>query len=65
MNQAEAIAAVEVRAFQARLTIAELCAEAGVHHSVWSRAKTRGTIRVKLLARMESTLEQIERGRAA
>lgn len=65
MSQSEAIAAVETRAFAVRLTIAELCAKAQVHHSVWSRAKTRGTIRVKLLARMESALEEIERDRAA
>ncbi len=56
---------VEARAFDLRMTMGEVCAAAQVAHSTWSRAKGRGFIRPKTLARLESTLESIERQRAA
>lgn len=54
---------VETRAFDLRMTMAEICAAAQVAHSTWSRAKGRGFIRPKTLARLESVLESFERQR--
>lgn len=59
-----AIAAVESRAFAARITMQDLCARAKVHQSVWSRAKARGTIRVRVLSRVEDALDAVEAERA-
>jgi hypothetical protein len=63
MTPSEAIAAVESRAFALRLTVGQLCAAARVRQDVWSRAKSRGTIRPRLLAKMEATLDSLERTR--
>lgn len=60
-----AIQAAEQRAFDLRLTMAEVCQAAGLDPAVWSRAKSRGTIRVKTLQRVELALEAFERTRAA
>lgn len=59
------IAAVEERAAAARLTVQELCEIAGVFTSSWSRAKTRGKIRVTMLRKMEHALDEIEAAKAA
>lgn len=58
------MAAVESRAFALRMNVGDVCRAANIHPSVWSRAKTRGTIRPRLLARMEETLAALERQRA-
>lgn len=60
MDHAKAIEAVESRAFAARKTVAAVCDKAGVYHSTWSRAKTRGVISVDVLLRMERALEAFE-----
>jgi len=60
MSPQDSMAAVESRAFALRLTMAELCAAAGVKQSVWSRAKHRGTVSPRLLGRMESCLAALE-----
>lgn len=52
--------AVENRAFAARLTMGDLCKIAGVSHSTWSRAKTRGTIRARTLQKIEEALDYYE-----
>jgi len=59
------IAAVERRAAAARLTMSELCVMAKVHHSTWSRAKTRGSVRVAVVRKMEAQLDIVEAQRAA
>src|SRR3546814_14042106 len=50
------IAAVERRAAALRLTMAELCALAGMQQSTWSRARQRGTVREKVVRRLEAAL---------
>jgi hypothetical protein len=60
-----AIQAVEERAFELRLTMKEVCQAAGLDPAVWSRAKTRGTIRTKTLRKVEAALDAFERSRAA
>jgi hypothetical protein len=59
-----AMEAVEQRAFAARITISDLCERARVHQSVWSRAKKRQTIRVKVLDRIEAALTSVEQDRS-
>lgn len=54
------IAALERRAAAARVTMKELCAAANVAQSTWSRAKSRGNVRVSTLRKMEDALCQIE-----
>lgn len=60
-----AIEAAEARAFELRLTMAEVCQAAAIDPAVWSRAKTRGTVRVSTLRRVEAALDAFERTRAA
>jgi hypothetical protein len=48
--------AVEQRAFDARLTMTELCGLARIAPSTWSRARSRGTIRPRTLKAMEDAL---------
>lgn len=50
------IAVVERRAAAARLTMAELCALAEMQQSTWSRARQRGTVREKVVRRLEAQL---------
>ena len=54
------IAAVERRAAAVRLSMAELCALAGMQQSTWSRARQRGTVREKVVRRLEAVLVQRE-----
>lgn len=56
---------VEQRAFDLRMNMGEVCAAANVAHSTWSRAKSRGFIRPRTLARLESVLESFEAQRQA
>ncbi len=63
MSHEKAIAAVEDRAFAARKTVAAVCDKAGVYHSTWSRAKSRGVVSVDVLLRMERALEAFEQER--
>lgn len=65
MTENNVFDAIESRAFAARLTMQELCQRAEIHQSVWSRAKARGSIRVKVLRRIEEQLDMIEREAAA
>lgn len=65
MTPSQAIEAAESRAFELRLTMAEVCQAAGIKPSVWSRAKGRGTIRAKTLQRIEIALNSFEKARAA
>lgn len=65
MTIAEAIAAIESRAFDLRLPMGAVCKEAGVAHSTWSRARERGIIRATTLGRMEAALERLEQTKAA
>lgn len=51
---------VESRAFELRMNMGEICAAASVAHSTWSRAKSRGFIRPKTLARIEAALASFE-----
>ena len=60
MTQKKEIAAVEARARALRMTLRDVCAEAGLHNSSWSRAKSRGTISIKNLGRMEDALARLE-----
>ena len=57
MNKQQIIDTIERRAFEARLTISELCEKAGVHPSSWSRIKRTGNISVKTLRDMEGVLD--------
>lgn len=50
------IAAVERRAAALRLSMAELCALANMQQSTWSRARQRGTVREKVVRRLEAVL---------
>ena len=45
--------------------MAELCELAGVHHSSWSRAKTRGRVRIGMVRRLEEQLDRLEAQQAA
>lgn len=65
MTPTEQMARVEERAFALRMTMAEICAAAGVKQPVWSRAKHRGTVSPKLLGRIEAVVSSIERQRQA
>lgn len=65
MTPSEQISAVEKRAFDARLTMQDVLRIAKVAPSTWSRAKSRGTIRAKTLAKVEDALAWYERQRAA
>lgn len=65
MDKTYAIAEIDRRAFEARLTAIELCAAAKVHPVSWSRAKKRNRISVKTLRLMEDALSRIESERAA
>lgn len=56
---------VESRAFDLRMNMGEICAAAQVAHSTWSRAKSRGFIRPRTLARIESALDSFETARLA
>lgn len=51
---------VEKRAARALKTMGEICEDAGVAHSTWSRAKERGTISVTTLRRLNVALERAE-----
>jgi hypothetical protein len=64
MDKQTAISEVERRAFEARRTMSEVCCEAGIVLSVWSRAKTRGKISVLTLRKVEDALSRIETGEA-
>lgn len=57
----EQMKAVEDRVFAARLTMQDVLRIARVAHSTWSRAKSRGTIRAKTLARVEDAISYVER----
>ena len=48
---------IERRAFDARMTVAELCAKAGVSPQAWSRAKSRKRVSVVTIRRMEAALD--------
>lgn len=65
MTQTDQLEAVEQRAFDARLTMQEVCERAGVAQSTWSRAKARGSIRVKTLRRIEAAVASAESENAA
>jgi hypothetical protein len=67
MTPADAIAAVERRAFAARRTMRQVCAAADppVHNQAWSRAKTAGRISVRLLTRMEAAVARLEQEKSA
>jgi hypothetical protein len=43
------------------MTMGEVCEDAGVAHSTWSRAKKRGFIRPKKLKQIEDALSWRER----
>jgi len=58
--QAKAIADVERRAFDARITMRNLCDRAGVYQATWSRAKARRAVSIDVLLRMERALEKVE-----
>ena len=60
MDNKTDINAVEQRAYKARVRIGEVCDRADVHRSVWSKAKTRGTVAVETLLRMETAMAVIE-----
>ena len=54
------IAAIELRAFAARKTMAEVCKEAGIKPQVWSRVKTSGKCSVITLRNVEYALDRLE-----
>ncbi len=61
MKPIEAMTRVEERAYAARRTMSDVCKVAGVAHSTWCRAKSRGFIRPTTLARIEDGIAAIER----
>lgn len=65
MDIQKSIELVEQRAFAARKTMAEVCAEADVLPQVWSRAKSRKAISVGTLRKVEDALARIEEGQSA
>lgn len=50
------IDAIERRAADARLTMGELCGLAGILQPTWSRAKSRGSVSVATVRRLEEQL---------
>jgi hypothetical protein len=65
MDTEEAIAAIERRAFAARLTARDLCKIAKVHNVSWSRAKSTKRVSIRTLRAMEEALDTVEKERAA
>lgn len=64
MEIQHALSAVENRAFSLRLTMTEVCTEAGIQLPTWSRAKRQNRISVRVLRSVESALDRIEQERA-
>lgn len=60
MDKAQAIAEIDRRAFEARLTATELCAAAKVHPVSWSRARKKSNPSVGTLKRLEDALSVFE-----
>jgi hypothetical protein len=56
---------IERRAYDARVTMKELCIASGVHPSSWSRCKQLKRASVVTLRTLESKLDEIEAERKA
>lgn len=65
MDTETPISAIEARAYNARLTMKELCQAAGVHPSSWSRCKQLKRANVKTLRLLENELAKVEAGRVS
>jgi DNA-binding phage protein len=52
--------AIELRAHILRLTMTEVCREAGVHRNGWFRARKRGRADYRTVTPIERTLDRLE-----
>ena len=66
MSNEQTIKRLEDRSFKARIGIGELCAQAGVAASTFSRWKKKpSSMRPKTVAKLEAKLDEIEQQRKA